>query len=239
MGFWHRSRASRRRRWRRGALALLLIANQVVICAGLPLPAVAAAPQKDRGQPFPCMDRPCGCMNAQQCWRSCCCFSMQEKLAWAEAHHIEPPAYVREEAEREARESKRTRETCPACGHCSQRSGPTSQTGSVCAAGSAERASCPNCAKQASPRAELRQTPQQGKVPEPQPLSTRWVVWIMALGCQGHDALGLLAHSPALPAFHFAFPLDEPRFVEPVSIATFPVRFFSVSPPDPPPRGEV
>ncbi len=56
---------------------------------GVPLPS---GPVKDRSQPFACMDRACGCMNAAQCWKGCCCFSDREKLAWALAHNVEPPA---------------------------------------------------------------------------------------------------------------------------------------------------
>lgn len=45
---------------------------------------------------YPCQHRPCGCMTAAQCWRGdCCCFTLEEKLAWAEANGIEPPQHVR------------------------------------------------------------------------------------------------------------------------------------------------
>ncbi|HJT78443.1 MAG TPA: hypothetical protein VJ739_14665, partial [Gemmataceae bacterium] len=50
-------------------------------------------------------DDPCGCQSAEQCWRHCCCYTPEEKLAWAHAHGIEPPAY----AERPA---------APVCRHC-------------------------------------------------------------------------------------------------------------------------
>jgi hypothetical protein len=55
------------------------------------LPALSA---KDLGQPFPCRNHPCGCQNAEQCWRNCCCFTPEEKLAWAEVHGIVPPPYA-------------------------------------------------------------------------------------------------------------------------------------------------
>jgi hypothetical protein len=56
---------------------------------------------KDLSQPFPCMYRHCGCRNAQQCWRGCCCFSNKQKLEWAEANNVTPPPYVAAAAERE------------------------------------------------------------------------------------------------------------------------------------------
>ena len=206
-----------RRSFRRGAIALLLIVNQIVLCTGLPLPALAQTPQKDRSQPFPCMDRPCGCQNAEQCWHSCCCFSMQEKLAWAEAHHIEPPAYVREEAQREAREATKKRSACCQCGNCAR---------SGCAA-------CAAKAAQASPSATK---PNNDRPDNSLPRPVGWVCWIMALGCQGDNALGLLAVSPALPAFRCAFSLDEPPSFENILIAAERPQLLSMPPPDPPPR---
>jgi hypothetical protein len=35
----------------------------------------------------------CGCKTAEQCWRSCCCHSLAERLAWARARGIQPPAF--------------------------------------------------------------------------------------------------------------------------------------------------
>src|SRR5258708_4975277 len=58
---------------------------------GVPLPSASV---KDLSKPFPCMHRLCGCMHSAQCWKGCCCFSDREKLAWAAAHGVEPPAFV-------------------------------------------------------------------------------------------------------------------------------------------------
>jgi len=54
----------------------------------LPLPV---GPSKDRSRPYPCQDRRCGCRSAEECWRSCCCFSPADKRAWAEKHGVEAP----------------------------------------------------------------------------------------------------------------------------------------------------
>jgi len=32
------------------------------------------------------MNRPCGCASAEQCWRSCCCTTKTERIAWAKEH---------------------------------------------------------------------------------------------------------------------------------------------------------
>lgn len=56
----------------------------------VPMPGVI---QKDYSVPFPCMDKPCDCRSADDCWASCCCHSDDEKLAWAEKHCISPPEW--------------------------------------------------------------------------------------------------------------------------------------------------
>ena len=71
-----------------------------------------------------------------------------------------------------------------------------------------------------------------GTLPRP----AGWVCWIMALGCQGQNALGLLAVSPALPAFRFTFSLDEPPLVESILLAAERPQFLRLPPPDRPPR---
>src|SRR5262249_15950818 len=82
---------------RRGRLlckiaAAVLVLAQVGATIGFPLPPAHSA--KDQSQPFPCQDHLCGCHNAEECWRDCCCYSPEEKLAWARAHGVEPPAYA-------------------------------------------------------------------------------------------------------------------------------------------------
>jgi hypothetical protein len=68
------------------ALAAYLVAG-----VGIPLPA---SPPKKPGPPFPCQDHLCGCMSAEQCWRSCCCHTPDERRAWARSHGVEPPDYA-------------------------------------------------------------------------------------------------------------------------------------------------
>jgi hypothetical protein len=80
----------------------LAILGYTLVASGLPLPFGMIAPAapdtpaakrlagKDRSRPFPCMDRPCGCATAEQCFTSCCCNTPAETLAWATAHRVEP-----------------------------------------------------------------------------------------------------------------------------------------------------
>ena len=83
-------------------IAWLSLVGYGLVASGLPLPLGAVAPGrasqaaekrlagKDRSTPFPCMDKPCGCVTAEQCFTNCCCDTPAETLAWARVHQIDP-----------------------------------------------------------------------------------------------------------------------------------------------------
>jgi hypothetical protein len=83
-------------------IAWLSLVGYGLVASGLPLPLGAVAPggaspaaekrlaAKDRSTPFPCMDKPCGCVTAEQCFTNCCCNTPAETLAWSAAHHVDP-----------------------------------------------------------------------------------------------------------------------------------------------------
>jgi hypothetical protein len=83
------------------ATTWMAIVGYALVASGLPLPVGLLAPggdvvadtrlaAKDRSRPFPCMDKPCGCATAEQCFANCCCHTPAERLAWAKAHRVEP-----------------------------------------------------------------------------------------------------------------------------------------------------
>jgi hypothetical protein len=115
---WHRRNNLPRR-----LTAGLLLVVYLTTCAGVvPFPALAFKKKGDVA--FPCQDHPCGCATAEDCWRNCCCFTADERWAWARDHDVQPPEY----AERPAAKSwaaVRLRdqiedhpETKAACTHC-------------------------------------------------------------------------------------------------------------------------
>jgi hypothetical protein len=94
--FRHRtSRASRHGLVRRCVVATSLLAY-VIVAAGVPLPTFKSAGKS--GELYPCMGCHCGCSSAEQCWRSCCCHTLAERLAWADEHDVTPPDYALAEA---------------------------------------------------------------------------------------------------------------------------------------------
>lgn len=43
---------------------------------------------------FPCEGCACGCGTAEHCWTQCCCHSLDQRLAWAEANGVALPRAV-------------------------------------------------------------------------------------------------------------------------------------------------
>jgi hypothetical protein len=92
----------RRDTFLRRATIWLATVGYALVASGLPLPLGGGPPAsptsatakrlagKDRSQPFPCMDKPCGCATAEQCFSNCCCNTAAELLAWAKANRVEP-----------------------------------------------------------------------------------------------------------------------------------------------------
>lgn len=78
-------------RLRHSISAMLLIAF-VVTATGVPL-TITNRPHKSNER-FPCATSSCGCQSAEQCWRSCCCSTFSERLAWARKHGVRPPDFA-------------------------------------------------------------------------------------------------------------------------------------------------
>jgi hypothetical protein len=88
-------RRFRRQQWwaisRHKTVASVALISYMLSIFGFP---VAVGAPKGNGEPFPCQDLPCGCQNAEQCWRSCCCLTPEQRWAWARAHNVTPPDYA-------------------------------------------------------------------------------------------------------------------------------------------------
>ena len=79
------------RRHMRRATALFTFLALAACSLGVPLPVRV---EKSAVEPYPCQNCACGCANAEMCWRNCCCFSNEQKIAWASKNGVTPPAYV-------------------------------------------------------------------------------------------------------------------------------------------------
>lgn len=127
----------------------VVLVAYVAIAAGVPLPAGAivdaAIPSvaagllaaKDRSRPFPCMNSPCGCATAEQCFRACCCHSVAERIAWARRHGLEAELLAAIETRMEP-QGRRSSETAPS--RCCSDAAATTSAGR--APDAARQASC-------------------------------------------------------------------------------------------------
>jgi hypothetical protein len=70
-------------------LATVLSLAYVATTVGVRWPEATA---EHEATPYPCQGHQCGCRSAEQCWSHCCCFTASQRLAWAAANHVEPPA---------------------------------------------------------------------------------------------------------------------------------------------------
>ncbi len=111
-------------RWHKRRL-IALVALVSVLSSVIPIPVSFQSPEKDRSQPFPCQNRPCGCRSAEQCWKKCCCFTNTQKVAWAKAHSVRPPQFVIAAANREQETRECASKTC--CSKCSTHSSPAAE----------------------------------------------------------------------------------------------------------------
>lgn len=190
----------------RGATWLALV-GQLVGVVGLPLPAASA---KDLSTPFPCQHRACGCMSAADCFKSCCCFSAGERVAWAQANDVEPPVTLVEEAEQESE-----------CAHCPHMSPPCEHGPQS----SRSEKSC--CSKKKAPTAASGDKTES--------TGSRWLLVIQARRCHGNDA-GVASGCTALPpAEPVAWQFDwQPAGV--VNLPALIATVFPCGPTPPPPR---
>ena len=82
--FRHRDSVS----WQRRLSVGVALLAYLIAAVGVPLPAYV---RKQSSTPFPCQHHACGCATAEQCWQDCCCYSPEQKLAWAHENHVQPP----------------------------------------------------------------------------------------------------------------------------------------------------
>jgi hypothetical protein len=73
----------------RNSILLATLIGHMLSLFGLPAFITRVGWHKDLRVPFPCMYRPCGCKNAEDCWHNCCCLSLAERIAWAKQYN--PP----------------------------------------------------------------------------------------------------------------------------------------------------
>lgn len=95
----------------RASVGWLAAAWYLAVTLGVPISTTVIG-GKDLSRPFLCMHSHCGCMNAEQCYRSCCCHTAAERLAFARQHGDAPPAELIAAAAKESQDAAKS------CGKC-------------------------------------------------------------------------------------------------------------------------
>ena len=177
---------------------------------------------KDKSIAYPCMDHVCGCMNAEQCWRGCCCFTRDEKLAWAKENGVTPPAFVLAQTEAEEKHNHAccsSEKECEKPHECSE----CKKTESV-ASNKKEADSCGH---------------EQGSIQQPEEAESvefTWVVTLQALKCHSDQGWNWLAGIIVIDLTEQSSVSGQAAIQESVICQNEAIQTISHLPPVPPPR---
>lgn len=203
------------RKWRFPLVGWLSTLMYLVVAGGVPLPTPTTS-TKDLSVPFPCMNCPCGCRNAEQCWTSCCCHTPTERLAWARKHGVVPPRGLIVDVDVKINSDSASHPTqLPTCA-------TQARPKSCCSA----KPSCCSSARGDGHGAHAEHA-------EP-PMGNDSIVGIRALSCQGFGT-NWLASVIALPP---GIVICADHRLPAMAVVLMPVQFSSpaIPPPVPPPR---
>jgi hypothetical protein len=223
---WLRPQANRAQAIARWTMVL----SYAVLALGISLPA---APLKSTDQPYPCMNHRCGCKSAEECWRNCCCTTLEERLVWARENHVTPPDYALAAARAQGIEWAAYWPRDPNQQNSQEMVEPETVPKQTACQASAVR--CPFCQRPTSEcvSCSCERCTKRAAVKENH--STNGVVLIEALKCQGagDNWQGLAISLPPPVAIQVRFPDETSQ-----RIRLSPLSFASLSfPPDvPPPR---
>lgn len=190
--------------WGRCVSSIVLL-TQLWVGLGIPLPvswfarqspADSASPANialsKSGEKFPCATSACGCRSAEACWRSCCCTTLTERLAWARRHGVTPPEFVLSTLKKANSPNPGRADVKLSCSSGTAVSAACcDRSHSTAAVTPADTASLPNGANPSD-------SPDQS-----------WVVMIQAWGCQGLDA-SLLIFVPSLISVDWSWVMAPP-----------------------------
>ena len=71
-----------------------LVVLVCVFASTIPLPIGIVVEAFQAGGAFPCQGCGCGCRTAEQCWTTCCCYTPEQRQAWARNNGVKPPSYA-------------------------------------------------------------------------------------------------------------------------------------------------
>jgi hypothetical protein len=224
---------------RKAALTRKVFTFLALVCfciATVPLPiASIEIRDKDLSLPYPCQNSPCGCKSAEQCWRSCCCNTPAQRLAWAKKNGVTPPNYALAILHESATAQQPVQREATV--GCCERSGSSVGLAAASLPDKLKTACC-------SPKPGFRSAPpsQPTKLVEPSTekssrgfQSRKIVLSVCALKCQGKSSeFTLLPWTILTTAQALAFSATEPG--TPIRAADVHPSSIHLKPDTPPPR---
>ncbi len=173
--------------FRRIFVGICVVAH-LVTTTGFPLPRGG---EIEAGTaPYPCQHHHCGCRSAEHCWRSCCCMSTQEKLAWAKQNGVTPPDYVlaaaiSETQEHEAHDCADAGDEVPSC--CAAKRSPARR--SCCSSVAVKECGASQHCHGEGDNTSKRSAP-----------GIDWILGIQAQKCQGVSTLWIISGAVLPPS---------------------------------------
>ncbi len=237
----------------RGFIGLTVLLGVCAMLFPLPIsPLPQNSPEKDSSEPFPCQNRPCGCLSADQCWKKCCCFNNAQKVAWAKANNVKIPDFVLIAAKTEQEANDRREIFSFSASNSGNQSGATSAT------------SCEHCAKQSlvkskylccqkaqdstvdatvsakpgpseSPIVAPAKKSAEDKPKRSTPSKSKWVLAIYAAECQGQGPPSFCFPTSIVPD-RISLVILAVAEIETVALESERLQQTSLRPPLPPPK---
>lgn len=94
--------------------ALCLVLTSAILLASTGVPVLSVVPKVPTDTPFPCQSHRCGCRDASSLWGDCCCYTLEQKVAWARERGIAIPSFVETKLASRAKCSSTAKSCCSA-----------------------------------------------------------------------------------------------------------------------------
>lgn len=196
--------------------AVLVLVGYWSATIGLPVPQTPSKADGG-GAAFPCQGHHCGCQDADSCWRTCCCYTATEKVAWASARGVEAPpsAVAAADAEWNAPRQRDRDKPSAACARCAERQAEAECVGQSCSAQSSVNDTTPTSTEE--------------------PASTTWRLSVSPVKCRALISVWVQNGSicPPTPVVCWSPCWECFGWVSPIEHTFDQLRY---SPPSPPPR---
>ena len=192
-----RTRQTKRRGWTlRDVLLVMTFVNYLVAVVGVPLPTHTTGSRGTSDFPYPCQDHACGCGSSEECWKGdCCCFTLEQKLVWAETRGLEPPDHVRPLVEaRKGKIEQHHRKSCCEPTSSAADSLESKEAGDLapCESGLSATIAPKHCHESTSECSDCHTEPPHASHSGVSPIKVKWIIGIFAQRCRGLGPTGLL-----------------------------------------------